>query len=77
MTVSVDAVMYTRIVDPVLSITKVENIDGAARLLGATTLRNVLGTYKMTDILAERDSINQMMKVCERKIRSVLRLCVS
>lgn len=63
LTVMVDAVMYTRIIDPVLSITKIENVDASTKLLGATTLRNTLGTYNMTDILSKRDEINSQMKI--------------
>lgn len=63
MTVTVDAVMYYRIVDPVLSVTRIENVDASTRMLGATTLRNVLGTYKMNELLAAREEINEKMKV--------------
>lgn len=63
LTVMVDAVMYLKIIDPVLSVTKVENVNGSCKLLGATTLRNTLGTYNMTDILSKRDEINTQMKV--------------
>ena len=60
---SVDAVMYCRIVDPVLSVTRVEDVTGASKLLGATTLRNVMGTKNMTELLSQRDDINSQMKV--------------
>lgn len=63
LSVTVDGVMYLRIIDPVRSVTKVEHVDSACKLLGATTLRNILGTYNMTDILAQRESINQKMKI--------------
>ncbi|CAF4315131.1 unnamed protein product, partial [Adineta steineri] len=41
-TVSVDAVVYSRIVDPVASVTKVENVRSATQLLAQTSLRNML-----------------------------------
>ncbi|XP_045198643.2 band 7 protein AGAP004871-like [Mercenaria mercenaria] len=63
LTVMVDAVIYLRIIDPVLSITRVENVNASSKMLGATTLRNTLGTYNMTDILSKRDEINSQMKV--------------
>ncbi|WAR30736.1 MEC2-like protein [Mya arenaria] len=62
-TVTVDAVMYFRVVDPVLSVTRVEDFIGSSKMLGATTLRNILGTYKMTELLMQRDDINMKMKV--------------
>ncbi|WAR30748.1 UNC1-like protein, partial [Mya arenaria] len=43
LTVTVDAVMYFRVIDPVLSVTHVEDFIGASKMLGATPLRNILG----------------------------------
>ncbi|CAG2251577.1 STOM [Mytilus edulis] len=47
-TVAVDAVIYSSIYDPTMSVINVENADASTRLLAATTLRNVLGTKNMT-----------------------------
>lgn len=62
-TVAVDAVVYYRIYNPVVSITNVEDADRSTRLLAATTLRNVLGTKNLSEILSERDTISNMMQV--------------
>lgn len=62
-TVAVDAVVYYRIYNPVVAITNVEDADRSTRLLAATTLRNVLGTKNLSEILSERDSISAMMQV--------------
>lgn len=62
-TVAVDAVVYYRIYNPIVSVTNVENADRSTRLLAATTLRNVLGTKNLAEILSERDSISSMMQV--------------
>ena len=43
--------------------TNVDDYSGSARLLAATTLRNVLGTRNLGDILSERESIAQEMQV--------------
>lgn len=43
-TISVDAVVYYRIFNPVVSIVNVEDVDRSTRLLAQTTLRNILGT---------------------------------
>ncbi|THD26726.1 Erythrocyte band 7 integral membrane protein [Fasciola hepatica] len=61
-TVAVDAVVYYRIYNPVVSITNVEDADRSTRLLAATTLRNVLGTKNLSEILSERDTISGMMQ---------------
>ncbi len=62
-TVAVDAVVYYRIYNPVVAITNVEDADRSTRLLAATTLRNVLGTKNLSEILSERESISSMMQV--------------
>ena len=61
-TVAVDAVIYSRIFDPTMSVCNVENADSSTRLLAATTLRNVLGTKNMSEILTDRDSIAHTMQ---------------
>ncbi|CAF4290495.1 unnamed protein product, partial [Rotaria sordida] len=48
-TVSVDAVIYSRIVDPVASVTKVNNVSSATQLLAQTSLRNILGTKTLQE----------------------------
>ncbi|CAN7939145.1 unnamed protein product, partial [Ixodes hexagonus] len=60
--VTVDAVVYYRIVNPIASIMNVEDNDLATRLLASTLLRNVLGTKNLSEILSERESISQMMQ---------------
>ncbi|VDK73726.1 unnamed protein product [Dibothriocephalus latus] len=62
-TVAVDAVVYYRIYNPVVAVTNVEDADRSTRLLAATTLRNVLGTRSLSEILAERESISGSMQV--------------
>ncbi|KAL3317486.1 hypothetical protein Ciccas_003851, partial [Cichlidogyrus casuarinus] len=61
-TVAVDAVVYYRIHNPVVAVTNVEDADRSTRLLAATTLRNVLGTKNLSEILSERESISNMMQ---------------
>ncbi|CAF3024041.1 unnamed protein product [Rotaria socialis] len=62
-TVTVDAVIYSRIVDPVTSVTKVTNVKSATELLAQTTLRNILGTKNLHEILSEREIIANQMEV--------------
>jgi len=62
-TVAVDAVVYFRIHDATTSITNVENANRSTRLLAQTTLRNVLGTKNLSEILADREVISHVMQV--------------
>lgn len=62
-TVAVDAVVYFRIYNATMSITNVENANRSTRLLAQTTLRNVLGTKNLSEILGERESISDTMQV--------------
>ena len=55
--------MYYRVKDPICAVTNVDDYSGSARLLAATTLRNVLGTRNLGDILSDRESIAQEMQV--------------
>jgi len=60
-TIAVDAVVYYRVQDATMSIANVENSDGATRLLAQTTLRNILGTKTLQEILMERNQISSAM----------------
>lgn len=62
-TVSVDAVVYYRICDPLKAVIQVANYSHSTRLLAATTLRNVLGTRNLSELLTEREAISHTMQV--------------
>lgn len=64
MTVAVDAVVYYRVKNATMSITNVEDANRSTRLLAATTLRNVLGTKNLSEILSDRENISHLMQVC-------------
>jgi len=66
-TVSVDAVVYYRVSDATVSVANVENAHHSTRLLAQTTLRNVLGTKNLSEILSERESIANSMQVEHRR----------
>ncbi|KAK7504417.1 hypothetical protein BaRGS_00004283 [Batillaria attramentaria] len=61
-TVAVDAVVYYRVQNATMSITNVEDANRSTRLLAATTLRNVLGTKNLSEILSERENISHLMQ---------------
>ena len=62
---AVDAVVYYKIYDATMSITKVENASRATRFLAQTTLRNVLGTRSLSEILSEREAISHNIQVSQ------------
>ncbi|KAE8742453.1 hypothetical protein FOCC_FOCC012007, partial [Frankliniella occidentalis] len=61
-TVSVDAVIYYYIKEPLNAVVRVSNYSHSTRLLAATTLRNVLGTRNLSEILSEREAISHNMQ---------------
>ncbi|XP_037126585.1 stomatin (EPB72)-like 3b [Syngnathus acus] len=61
-TVSVDGVVYFRVNDPIASVANVSNADFATRLLAQTTLRNVLGTKNLAEVLSDREGIAHSMQ---------------
>jgi len=60
--VTVDAVVYFRVVNPEDAIVKVENYSKATYLLAQTTLRSVLGQHELDELLSQRDRINQQLQ---------------
>ena len=63
MTVFVNAIMYYKVRDATSAVANVDDYSGSARLLAATTLRNVLGTLTLGEILSQRESIAKDMRV--------------
>src|ERR1700736_395547 len=60
--VSVDAVLYFRVVDPEAAVVKVENFLKATSLIAQTTLRSVIGQAELDELLAHREKINQTLQ---------------
>uniref|UniRef100_A0A3Q2PHD9 Stomatin (EPB72)-like 3a n=1 Tax=Fundulus heteroclitus TaxID=8078 RepID=A0A3Q2PHD9_FUNHE len=61
-TVSVDGVVYFRIHCPISSVANVSNAHSSTRLLAQTTLRNVLGTKNLSELLSDREGISLSMQ---------------
>ena len=59
----VNAIMYYKVKDATSAVANVDDYACSAKLLAATTLRNILGTKTLGDILAERESIAHDMQV--------------
>uniref|UniRef100_A0A8R1HW42 PHB domain-containing protein n=1 Tax=Caenorhabditis japonica TaxID=281687 RepID=A0A8R1HW42_CAEJA len=62
-TVSVDAVVYFKVFDPITSVVGVENATESTKLLAQTTLRTILGTHTLSEILSAREKISADMKI--------------
>jgi regulator of protease activity HflC (stomatin/prohibitin superfamily) len=60
--VTVDAVVYFRVVNPEAAVVKVEHYLKASSLIAQTTLRSVIGQAELDDLLARRDRINQTLQ---------------
>ena len=66
--VTVDAVVYFRIVQPVDAVIKVENFYKATSLIAQTTLRSVLGQSPLDDLLSQREAINlKLQEIIDRQ----------
>merc|ERR1719382_2348879 len=61
-TVFVNAIMYYKVKDATSAVANVDDYSGSAQLLAATTLRNVLGTRNLGDILSDREAIAREMQ---------------
>ncbi|XP_039183036.1 stomatin-like isoform X1 [Crotalus tigris] len=62
-TIMVDGVVYYRVWNAILSVANVLYTDPATRLLAQTTLRNILGTKDLAQILSDREEIAQSMQI--------------
>lgn len=60
--VSIDFLVYMKIVDALPSVVNVEDYDGASRGIAITTLRAVVGDMALDDVLSRRDEINEALR---------------
>jgi len=66
--VSVDAVVYFRVVDPVRAIVDVESYQYATSQIAQTTLRSVCGSVELDELLSEREKLNlQLQELIDRQ----------
>jgi regulator of protease activity HflC (stomatin/prohibitin superfamily) len=61
-TLTVDAVVYYRVVDPVKAIINVQNYTYAVSQVAQTSLRSVIGQSDMDQLLSGRDKVNAHLK---------------
>lgn len=60
-TVGIDALLYFQIMDPQKAVYEVANLTKAIEMLTQTTLRNVVGSMELDQILTARDDINRQL----------------
>jgi regulator of protease activity HflC (stomatin/prohibitin superfamily) len=60
--ISIDFLIYWKVVDPQLSVIQVGNFAGAAQGIATTGLRAVIGDISLDEVLAKRDQINQVLR---------------
>jgi regulator of protease activity HflC (stomatin/prohibitin superfamily) len=60
--ISVDFLIYSKVVDPIASFVQVQDFDAAAEGIAVTTLRAVVGDIALDDVLAKREEINHILQ---------------
>lgn len=61
-TISVDFLIYSKVINEVSSVVQVGNFAGASQGIATTTLRAVIGDIILDDVLAQREHINTMLR---------------
>jgi len=61
-TISIDFIIFYKVIDAVSSVVQVGNFEGAALNIAATTLRSVVGDISLDDVLAKREHINTILR---------------
>ncbi|GMQ77745.1 MAG: slipin family protein [Anaerolineae bacterium] len=61
-TVTVNAVVYFRVVDPVAAVVQIEDYQRATWQIAQTSLRNAIGQSEIDQLLQERERINERLQ---------------
>ena len=61
--ISIDFLIYWRIIDPYKSVIEVQDFEGALQNIATTTLRAVVGDILLDDMLSKREQINEVLRV--------------
>jgi regulator of protease activity HflC (stomatin/prohibitin superfamily) len=61
--ISIDFIIFYKVVDPMMSVLQVENFAAAAQNVAATTLRSVVGDMALDDVLSKREDMNASLRV--------------
>lgn len=60
--ISVSAVAYYQVQDPIKSIVEIENVISAVYQIAQTTVRNIVGQSSLDDVLGQTTTINEKIK---------------
>mgnify|MGYP003957623115 FL=1 len=60
--ISIDFIWYYKVLDPTESVLAVGNFEAAAQGMATTTLRAILGSIILDEVLSEREHINTMLR---------------
>jgi regulator of protease activity HflC (stomatin/prohibitin superfamily) len=60
--ISIDFIIFYKVVDPSMSILQVGNFAGAALNVASTTLRSVVGDMPLDDVLSKREQMNALLR---------------
>jgi regulator of protease activity HflC (stomatin/prohibitin superfamily) len=60
--ISIDFIVFHRVVDAVDSVVKVQDFAGAAENIASTTLRSVVGDMHLDDVLSRREEMNMVLR---------------
>jgi regulator of protease activity HflC (stomatin/prohibitin superfamily) len=61
--ISIDFLIYWRIVEPYKSVVEVQDFNGALQNIATTTLRAVIGDILLDDVLSKREQINEVLRL--------------
>jgi regulator of protease activity HflC (stomatin/prohibitin superfamily) len=61
-TLTVDAVIYFKVIDPVKAVVNVQNYQNAVSQVSQTSLRSVIGRVDLDTLLSDREQINAELK---------------
>ena len=59
---SIDFLVYMKVIDAVPSVVEVEDFTGASRGIAITTLRALVGDMSLDDVLSKRDQLNELLQ---------------
>jgi regulator of protease activity HflC (stomatin/prohibitin superfamily) len=61
--ISIDFIIFYKVVDAALSVLRVENFAAAAQNVASTTLRSVVGDMSLDDVLSKREEMNASLRI--------------
>lgn len=60
--VHINAVIYYKVIDPAKAVIEVQNVDWAVSQLAQTTMRNVVGSFLLDEVLSQRKMISEQIE---------------